>query len=473
MSAPVKMFTVDEIVKATSGRLVGSGAALVSGVTTDSRTAKSDELFIPLRGERFDGHDFIENVAANGVRVVLADEMWIATNQPPASVCCIIVVDTLKALGDLAASYRQRFDLALIGVTGSNGKTTVKEMIASILAFKGAGLKTVGNLNNLIGLPQTLFTISDNMKWGVLEMGMSEPGEIDRLAEISIPTIGVITNVFPAHLESMVSLDAVAMAKGELFTRLKPGSCAVYNSDDALVAALPVPEGVRRISFGMHGGDVTATRIESMGHNGQRFILHFPGGESGVHLKAFGRHNIQNALAAAAAAFAFGVAPEEIVSGLENFSPVEKRFRLEELGKVTLVDDSYNANPGSMAAGLVTLSELKGDGRAVAVLGDMLELGGGAMEAHRGVGRLAATCVCRLYLMGRFAETVRAGALDGGMPEESIVVGETHEQLLVDLRGTLQAGDCVLVKGSRGMKMENIANGIRAWCTTHHGKGGN
>jgi UDP-N-acetylmuramoyl-tripeptide--D-alanyl-D-alanine ligase len=467
------MFTIDEIVEATSGRLVGSGAVQVSGVSTDSRTVNCNELFIPLRGERFDGHDFIENVAANGVRAVLADELWIAGHEPPSSLCCIIVADTLKALGDLAVSYRQRFALPLIGVTGSNGKTTVKEMIASILELSGSGLKTVGNLNNRIGVPQMLFTISDHMKWGVLEMGMSEPGEIDRLAEIAIPTVGVITNVFPAHLESMGSLDAVAMAKGELFKRLKPGCCAVYNSDDSLVAALPVPEGVRRLSFGMNCGDVTATRIESMGNNGQRFMLHLPGGERGVHLKAFGRHNIQNALAAAAASFAFGVAPEQIVSGLENFSPVDKRFRLEELGKVTLIDDSYNANPGSMAAGLVTLSELKGDGRAVAVLGDMLELGAGAMEAHRGVGRLAATCVCRLYLMGRFAETVRAGALDGGMQEESIVVGETHEQLLVDLRGTLQPGDCVLVKGSRGMKMENIANGIRAWCTTHQGGGRN
>jgi UDP-N-acetylmuramoyl-tripeptide--D-alanyl-D-alanine ligase len=271
----------------------------------------------------------------------------------------------------------------------------------------------------------------------------------------------------------MGTISAVAKAKGELFLRLPEGGCAVYNNDDALVSSLPVPEGVRRISFGMHEGDVTASHIESLGHNGQRITLQLPAGRYAVNLKAFGRHNVQNAFAAAAAAFAFGVTPEAIVEGLERFSPVEKRFRLEELGNVTLIDDSYNSNPGSVAAGLVTLSELKGDGRGVAVLGDMLELGSGAMDAHNGVGRLAATCVCRLYLLGRFAEAVKAGALDGGMPEESIVVAETHEQLLVDLRGSLQAGDCVLVKGSRGLQMEKIADGIRAWCVTPLWKGGN
>jgi UDP-N-acetylmuramoyl-tripeptide--D-alanyl-D-alanine ligase len=468
-----KLFTASEIAVLTSGRLHGSADQQVSGVSTDSRSVQPGELFVPLRGERFDGHDFLAATAAKGITVVLAEESWAAQHALPENVTGILVRDTLRALGDLAAGHRRKFAFPVVGVTGSNGKTTVKEMVASVLAVKGAGLKTSGNLNNLIGLPQMVFKATAEMNWCVLEMGMSEPGEIDRLAEIAEPSIGVITNVFPAHLESMGSLEAVANAKGELFMRLKPGSYAVYNGDDQLVAALPVPEGVRRISFGMHEGDITAGNIEKLGHDGQRFMLRMPGGEYAVQLRAYGRHNIQNALAAAAVAVAAGIAPAEIVAGLERFEPVEKRFRLEELGQVTLIDDSYNANPGSMAAGLVTLSELKGDGRAIAVLGDMLELGSGAMEAHRGVGRLAATCVCKLYLLGRFAETVKVGALDGGMSEESIVVAENHEQLLVDLRGTLQAGDCVLVKGSRGMKMETISEGIRVWCATPHGKGGN
>lgn len=473
MTAGRKMFSIQEIVDCTNGRLIGNISGSVSGITTDSRTAAGGELFVPLRGERYNGHDFISSVAEAGVKVILADESWISDNQSPESVSCIVVADTLKALGDLAATYRRKFKLRVAGITGSNGKTTVKEMLASILKCNGEGLKTEGNLNNLIGLPRMIFTISAKMKWGVLEMGMSEPGEIDRLAEISAPFIGVITNVFPAHLESMGSLDAVAKAKGELFLRLPPGGCAIYNHDDTLVASLNVPEGVRRLSFGMHEGDVTAKNLESLGHSGQRFILRLPCGDYPITLKAFGRHNVQNALAAAAAAFADGATPEEIVKGLESFNPVDKRFRLEELGDVTLIDDSYNSNPGSVAAGLVTLSELKGEGRAVAVLGDMLELGSGAMEAHRGVGRLAATCVCRLYLFGRFAEAVRAGAVDGGMPEEAIVVAETHDQLLVDLRGTLQSGDCVLVKGSRGMKMEKISEGIRLWCASPRRQGGN
>ncbi|GAM09516.1 UDP-N-acetylmuramoyl-tripeptide--D-alanyl-D-alanine ligase [Geobacter sp. OR-1] len=473
MTANREMFVMSDIQVAVCGRLCGDAAEKVRGVSTDSRTVQPGELFIPLRGERFNGHDYIAAAVDRGVTALLAEETWVADHSLPENATCIVVPDTLRALGDLAASYRRRFDFPLIGVTGSNGKTTVKEMIATILAVKGAGLKTAGNLNNLIGLPRMIFQASEEMRWGVLEMGMSEPGEIDRLAGIAAPSVGVITNVFPAHLESMGSLEAVARAKGELFMRLQPGQSAVYNCDDQLVAALPVPEGVRRISFGMHGGDVTAGAIEKMGHEGQRFALNIFGAEQTIRLRAFGRHNIQNALAAAAATWAVGITPDEIAAGLERFDPVEKRFRLEKLGEVTLIDDSYNANPGSMAAGLVTLSELKGDGRAIAVLGDMLELGSGAMDAHRGVGRLAATCACRLYLMGRFAETVKAGALDGGMPEEAIVVADDHEQLLVDLRGTLQPGDCVLVKGSRGMRMETIAEGIRNWCALPHGKGAN
>lgn len=472
MSQESPVFSVAEIVGATAGRLVGPDGRTVSGVSTDSRTVRAGELFIPLRGVRFNGHDFIAEVSERGVEVVLAEESWIEGHQFPESLSCIVVADTLRALGDLAASYRRRFEFPLVGVTGSNGKTTVKEMIASILEQKGAVLKTAGNLNNLIGLPQMVLGISADTRWGVLEMGMSEPGEIDRLAEIAAPAAGVITNVFPAHLESMGSLEAVAAAKGELFMRLQPGGTAIFNNDDPLVAGLSVPRGVRKLSFGLHGGEITATDIEHAGHEGQRFVLHLPGSDTRLHLRAFGRHNILNALAAAAAAWAVGATDREIVAGLESFTPVDKRFRLEELGGITLIDDSYNANPGSMAAGLVTLSELRGDGRAIAVLGDMLELGSGAIDAHRGVGRLAATCVNRLYLMGRFAETVKAGAVDGGMSDDEVVVAETHEQILVDLRGVLQAGDCALVKGSRGMRMENVAEGIRVWCASRQGKVG-
>jgi len=465
------MFSSSEITAATGGRLIGTGTAHVAGVSTDSRSVRPGELFVPLRGARFNGHEFIVAVAAQGVTTVLADERWIAEQGAPAGIDCIVVADTERALGDLAASYRRRFAIPVVGVTGSNGKTTTKEMLATILVQSGPGLKTAGNLNNLIGLPQMVFQLRPEHGWAVLEMGMSEPGEIDRLAEIAAPTVGVITNAFPAHLQSMGSVEAVARAKGELFMRLGRGAKAICNADDQLIAALPAPEGVERISFGLHGAEVAAVNLERSDREGERFTLVVPGEETKVHLKAHGRHNIYNALAAAAAARALDVPLNRIVSGLEAFVPVDKRFRLEELDGVTLIDDSYNANPGSMAAALVTLSEVRGEGRAIAVLGDMLELGSVAMDAHRGVGRLAATCVSRLYLLGRFAETVKAGALEGGLAEEAIVVGESHEQILVDLRGSLQSGDSVLVKGSRGMRMETVAEGIRIWWAGSSGKG--
>jgi len=466
------LFSLDEILRATGGALLGAPPEAVSAVSTDSRSVKPGELFVALRGPRFDGHDFIGEVARKGVQLTVADASWLGAHEIPPGIAVISVPDTLHALGDLAAFHRSRFSIPLVGVTGSNGKTTTKEMLAAILARTGKGLKTSGNLNNLIGLPQMLLQLTEKDRWAVLEMGMSEPGEIDRLAEIAAPQVGIVTNAFPAHLESMGSVEAVAQAKGELFLRLPAGGTAVCNADDPLVCGLTIADGVTRLAYGLHGAQVTASGLENAGHAGQRFILQIAGAEFPVNLRAFGRHNVLNALAAAAAAFSLGIDASEIRCGLESFEPVEKRFRLEELGDVTLVDDSYNANPGSMAAALVTLSDIRGSGRALAVLGDMLELGAGAMEAHHEVGRLAATCVCRLYLLGRFAETVKAGALEGGLPDENIVVAEDHEQILADLRGSLQAGDTILVKGSRGSRMEKVSEGLRAWQSVVAGKGG-
>jgi UDP-N-acetylmuramoyl-tripeptide--D-alanyl-D-alanine ligase len=455
------MFTIEEIARATGGELFGSGEGVVSGVSTDSRRAKGGELFVALEGERYDGHDFIAAAAARGVRVFVIRSGWQESNAVPAGATVVAVKDTLAALGDLAAYHRSCFDLQVVGVTGSNGKTTVKEMLASILALTGPGLKTAGNLNNLVGLPQMLFELNSSHRWAVLEMGMSEPGEIDRLAAMAAPGVGVITNAFPAHLESMGSVEAVAAAKGELFLRLQPGGCAVYNDDDPLISRLSSPDGVRRLSFGMGGADVSAREIVSQGRQGQTFTLSLPGKEIRVRLNALGMHNIANALAAAAAATALGVTPGLICKGLEQFTPYAKRFHLEELGGIVLIDDSYNANPASMAAALVTLRDIREECRAMAVLGDMLELGNGAAAAHLELGRLAASCVERLYVMGEMAEMVAQGARQGGLPHGQVIVADSHEEILADLRTSAAAGDFILVKGSRGMAMDSIAEGIR------------
>lgn len=455
------MFTITEIVRATHGTINGNGDGSVGGISTDSRTVSAAELFIPLKGERFDGHDFIPAAAARGVRVFLAEAGWMAGNVIPGNPVIITVADTLKALGDLASFHRARFSLPVIGITGSNGKTTTKEMLSSILSRTGSGLKTCGNLNNLIGLPQMLLQLNGQHRWAVLEMGMSELGEIDRLAEIARPDVGVITNAFPAHLETLGSVEVVARAKGELFLRLAAGSCAVYNADDPLISSTPSPAGVKRVSFGLGKADVRAEAIQCQGKKGQSFVLCLPSGKQSVALKAFGLHNVYNALAAAAVAHVLGMAPLVIRDGLESFTPFEKRFSLEEIGSITLIDDSYNANPGSMQAALVTLRDIKEQCRGIAVLGDMLELGENSDTAHAEVGRLAASCVDRLYIMGEMAEAVALGAISEGLSPGAVITAKSHKEILKDLLSTMIDGDCILIKGSRGMRMEVVAEGIR------------
>ena len=456
------MFTINDIAEATGGRIIGSDEGEVSGVSTDSRSVSADELFVPLCGTSFDGHDYLASVADKGVQAVLASESWLAGHSLPGSLTCIAVNDTLRALGDLAAAYRRRYEVPLVGITGSNGKTTCKEMLATILDQIGPGLKTAGNLNNLIGLPQMLFRLRPEHGWAVLEMGMSEAGEIDRLAEIAAPQVGVLLNAFPAHLESMGSVENVARAKGELLQRLPAGGCAVVNADDPLIAGRPSPEGVRRVTFGLNAAEIRASAIESRGIRGQTFTLHIGDESIVVSLAAFGRHNICNALAAAAAANALGIPAGIIGNGLELFHPYDKRFNLEKTGRIMLIDDSYNANPASVGAALATLAELKGNRAAYVALGDMLELGGNEAELHRMAGVQAAQVADRLYLHGPLSAHVAEGAISAGMPAASVIRGLSHAEIAADILRCAAEGDFVLLKGSRGMRMENVAEAIRA-----------
>ena len=460
------MFTIEEIVRATGGTANGTGPGAVDGVSTDSRTITPGQLFVPLRGATFDGHHYIRNALVRDVRVFLS-----ASEIPvPEGTIRIAVSDTLRALGDLAAYHRARFDIPVVGVTGSNGKTTTKEMLAAILERTGRGLKTSGNLNNLIGVPQMLFRLTDSDRWAVLEMGMSEPGEIDRLAEIAQPRVGIITNAYPAHLETMGSVEAVAAAKGELFRRLPQGGVAVYNADDRLIAAQPSPAGVTRLSFGLSKGEITATDVRAEGGAGQSFVLRLPSGDISVRMKAFGLHNVANALAAAAAAVALGLDAPTIRDGLEAFSPYDKRFNLEIVAGITIIDDTYNANPASMEAALVTVRDLKQGQRAIAVLGDMLELGPGAEDAHRAIGRIAASCVDFVVVTGSFAPLVAEGVVSGGLPAGNVVIADDHAAVIAALRRLMKEGDYILLKGSRGMKMDLVAEQLRSGHAPQPGK---
>jgi UDP-N-acetylmuramoyl-tripeptide--D-alanyl-D-alanine ligase len=451
------MFTINEIALATGGRIIGHAAGEVTSVSTDSRTVAPGHLFVPLRGDKFDGHAFIAEVAEKGIGVILTEEQWLKGHTIPETVTCIAVKNSLRALGDLAAEWRRRFDIPIIAVTGSNGKTTVKEMLGTILELTGPGLKTTGNLNNLIGMPQMLFQLKPEHRWAVLEMGMSEPGEIDRLAAIAAPRVGIVLNALPAHLQSMGSVEAVAAAKGELLHRICDGGLAVVNADDSRVASLSQNASARRISFGIDRGEVRARDVESVGMDGQKFLLHTPRGEVVVHLKVCGRHNIYNALAATAALLEKVDLPT-IVAGLEAFVPYAGRFQPEHLDGITLIDDSYNANPASTKAALETLNQIAPAGHRVAVLGDMLELGEHEAEAHTGIGVIAGRTVDRLYLLGkRMTNHAVEGTALAGMPPESVVCCSSHTEIAERLQQSLVAGDVILFKGSRGMTMEKAA----------------
>lgn len=455
------MFTINEIATATGGRFVGPGSEEVGSVSTDSRNILPGQLFVPLRGELFDGHAFIQEVAEKGITAIVAEEQWLKDHSLPDSISCIAVRNSLRALGDLAAEWRQRFDIPIIAVTGSNGKTTVKEMLASILERTGPGLKTSGNLNNLIGLPQMLFQLRPEHCWAVLEMGMSEPGEIDRLASITAPGVGVVLNALPAHLQSMGTIEAVAAAKGELLHRICDGGLAVVNADDSRVASLSQNASARRISFGIDRGEVRAREIELQGLKGQKFLLHTPHGEAVVHLKACGRHNIYNALAATAALLE-KVDLSTIVAGLEGFTPYKGRFTIERLGGITLIDDSYNANPASTKAALETLNQIAAEGHRIAVLGDMMELGEHEVEAHLGVGTVAGRNADRLYLMGeRMTKYTVEGSLLADMPAEAIICCTSHTEIAGQLHQSAREGDVILIKGSRSMTMEKVVTELK------------
>lgn len=452
--------TLDQIVSMTGGRLTGGrGTISVNGISTDSRTIRPGELFVPLRGENFDGHDFLVRALRNGAAACLSEEVIAGLAVP-----VVQVQDTLRALGDLAAGLRRRFDGPLVAVTGSSGKTTTKEMLASILVRTAPGLKTEGNFNNLVGLPLTLFRLERDHRWAVVELGMSARGEIARLAEIAFPTVGIITNIGPAHLETLHGLDGVARAKGELFAALKPGGIAIFNADDPRVAALPVANGVTCIGYGIEGlARVRAERIEE-GGGAVSFRLQLDDAGWPVTLKVPGRFHVYDALAAAAAALALEIPAEQIVAGLEVFVPLSGRMQSHLLdGGVILLEDYYNANPLSMQAALQALSGYGETGRRIGVLGDMLELGVASAELHRQIGRAAAESCDVLVTFGPQARGIADGAREACMQGE-IVSCDDPTAVAEWLLPRLQPGDRLLLKGSRGMRMERIGNELRqAW----------
>jgi len=454
-------WTTDDILEATGGRLLsGRPDSGFTGIGIDSRAIKPDELFVAIAGETHDGHSFVDAVLKGGVRGLLVHGKKsgsILSGAVPPGTAVIGVPDTTRALGDLAAYNRRRADVSVVGLTGSNGKTSTRSMLSRVAANRYDTLSTMGNFNNKIGLPLTLLKLEKRHDWVVLEMGMNRPGEIHRLAEICSPDIGMITNVGPAHLEGLGSLEGVARAKGELLEKLGPGGKTILNADDPNVRSLSDRAPGDILFFGQsRDAAVRAGSIREF-ENRVSFELEIPGGLEEVILDTPGRFMVSNALAAAAAGYLMGIGIRNIKKGLESFTAVKGRLVVRTLATgIRVIDDTYNANPASMAAALETLHHLKGEGRSVVVVGDMLELGNQAAALHRELGsRIADMSPVRLCATGDMADSTLQGAREGGMADGQIMCG-SHEELALDLIDRIEPGDWILVKGSRGMRMERI-----------------
>jgi UDP-N-acetylmuramoyl-tripeptide--D-alanyl-D-alanine ligase len=438
------MMSLSAIAVWTHGRLLG-GDAEITGVAIDTRKLQPGDLFVAIKGERADGHDYLDEAAARGAVAALV------TRKVDGELPQVLVNDTELALGDLASAVRAQRDVRVVGITGSNGKTTVKTLVASILSRHGRTHVSAGNFNNELGLPLSLLSMPQDTEYAVFEMGAGKPGDIAYLAAIARPDIGLVTLIAPAHLARMGSIEGVAETKGALYQALPADGIAIINADDAFASFFGGLAGARRqLRFGLDqpadvGADIIEQRVD-----GSRFVLSTPHGDAEVALPLPGRHNIANALAATAVALALEVPLETIVTGLEQVPGVAGRLRRETMdGGWTLIDDSYNANPSSMAAAIDTL--LLAGGERWLVLGDMAELGADARALHAGIGvRARERGVDRLFAVGPLGvATVEAFGAGGEHFDDKAA-------LIAALKSRVHAGVTCLVKGSRSAGMEQV-----------------
>ena len=450
---------VDDCVKAIGGEtLMGAGEKYFHGVSIDSRTLKKDELFFCIRGDRFDGHDFIQEARNKNAAAIIFSDVRNMLSKKMDAPFFVRVEDTLKSLQELARFYRKKMPVKVVGVTGTNGKSTTKEMIASIAETKFKTIKTKGNLNNHIGLPLNLFHLSKSHEVAVIEMGMSAAGEIKRLAEIAKPEIGVVTNISEGHLVHLKNLKEVQAAKGELFDSLSEQETAIVNADDPLVLELAKSVRAKVVTYGIHNkADIKAENIIPMNREGFKLSVRFFDKNIPVCIPFLGECNIYNALAAMAASWSLGVPPDDIKRGLMNARLLASRFEVSEYGGITVINDSYNANPKSMKEALKILSNYKCKGRRFFIIGDMLELGDFAEPAHKTLGiEITKYSIDYLVTVGELSAHVAKSAVDSGMNKKHIATTSGHECAVAFIQKYSRAGDCLLVKGSRGSKMEEV-----------------
>lgn len=441
-----------DIAKATGGKILQGKATLrFARISTDSRTLKKGDLYIPLRGPKFDGHHFISEAFTKGAAGSLTE----LVDPQKAGGCLIRVGDTLKALGEIAKAWRERFSIPVVAVTGSSGKTATKEMIAAALSAVGSVCKTRGNLNNLVGLPLSLFEISETHRFGVFEIGMNAFGEIARLTEILQPTVGLITNVGPAHLEGLGDVNGVARAKGELFDGLAPSSTAIVNLDDPFVARLKTK--AKRLTFGTKPeADIRLTGVKVQGGKMEVTIAD-SGEKKNFSLSVVGDHHAKNWLAAYSVCHALGISPEDAQRGLEDFRPGKGRGEILSLDRdLVVMDDTYNANPDSMKAALSAFTQLFPRRRRIAILGQMLELGEGAPFWHEETGKIASQAGIELLIaFGGGADSMVEGFRREKKGSGAVAFADMAA-LTSQLSTLLKEGDALLIKGSRGTAMERV-----------------
>lgn len=461
----MKKFTIAEVALAVNGRLVqGDQYQIVANVSIDTRSLRSGDLFVALKGENFDAHDYVRQAVASGAAALMLSKPVAGLDDLANDLPVIMVANTLTALQKLAAYNRRQFDIPVIGVTGSNGKTTTKDLIYTILSKKYPVLKTKGNFNNEIGLPLTLLKLNADYQAVVLEMGMRGPGQIDHLCAIAGINAAVITNIGEAHLELLGSVENIAMAKGEILDHVPPGGFALIPAENEL-AKRQAPRCQGAIAtFGINergndNADYVAIDIKT-GQAGSKFIAVTPVGKITVQLPLPGKHNIANAMAALAVGVKMGLPLAEIAAALAGAEISAMRLQILQIGAITIINDAYNANPVATKAALDTLADLAKDRRQVAVLGSMFELGSREQQGHYETG-LAALNVDLLLTVGALATQIAVGAKAAGLTSDLIHRCADNNAAISCLKNNLLPGDVVLVKGSRGMQMEEIITGLK------------
>jgi len=457
-------WTLEQVAQACGGAIAVPCDARITGVSTDSRRIKPGDLFVALQGRQFDGHDFVSAAVDAGAAAVAVSRE--PTGLPPGA-GVVLVEDTLLALGALGRRHREQFDVAVVAITGSTGKTTTKEMTAAILRELGETLSSPGTENNEVGVPRSLLRLTAGHRYAVLEFAMRGPGQIKYLAEMAEPRVGVVTNVGVSHLGLLGSREKVAAAKGELLAALSAEGLAVINRDDRFWGLLEQLAPCPVLSFGL--GSEAAVRAEDLrpqDQGGTTFRLCLPAGTASVELQVPGEHNVMNALAAAAAAHGLGATAEQVAAGLGGYRGAEHRLQVRTApGGWTILDDCYNASPDSLAAALDVLRRLPCAGRRVLVFADMLELGEVSREEHILAGESAIEAGVQVWLSyGEQAVVAARAAEQRGGGAVQVEHFPTLERLCAAAAETIQPGDLVLVKGSNGMNLIEVVRRLQDAC---------